>query len=506
LSAALAQEGVLMRLVLRSHNVRVLGSLAGALLLTACGSARDAAEDLLDGLRDASFGLPDGSLGLPDASFGQDGGHSASDASAWDTAVGDDDSSAPDGDIDGASSEAGADAETNPSVCGDGVLAPDERCDTAIAAGSAGACPSSCSADAQNTCSRAMLVGTGCSAQCEQTVIAACTNDDDCCANGCTLSNDNDCQAMCGNSVIEGTEVCDGNCPANCNDSNACTTDSATGDASTCNRVCAHTPISACTNGDGCCAPGCNNGNDNDCSATCGDMIVNNGERCDGNCPGTCNDSNACTSDVLSGTPAQCNVQCTSTAITACKNGDGCCPSSCRGNNDNDCPSVCGNDVVEPGEECEPTMADDPNCSDNCLLPATECLNGAEDRGEDRTNVCVACGCNECTSELKACYDATDVAAGGPAAGTSRATLCAAVVTCGRTSGCTGQACYCGTTSGLGCLNGANGPCKTQIERAAESTSAITISGRQMNLTYAIGRANAVSTCSVSNCSTPCDL
>jgi cysteine-rich repeat protein len=38
---------------------------------------------------------------------------------------------------------------------------------------------------------------------------------------------------------------------------------------------------------------------------------------------------------------------------TACVNGDGCCPSGCNANNDNDCASVCGNQVVEPGEVCD---------------------------------------------------------------------------------------------------------------------------------------------------------
>jgi hypothetical protein len=494
-----------MRLALRSHSVRLIGLLAAELALGACGTARDA-RDLFDDLRDASFNWPDAGLGRLDASTGRDGGQSAWDASQGDDAMSGDGSM--DAETDGASAEAGADVEIPQSYCGDGVLASDELCDTSIAAGSPGTCPTSCAAP-QNACASVMLVDMGtCSARCEQTTIAACTNDDDCCANGCTLSNDNDCTATCGNGVTETGELCDGNCPASCDDSNACTTDSATGAADTCNRACVHTAITACQNGDGCCAPGCNNGNDNDCSASCGDSVVQPGERCDGNCPSVCNDNNACTTDVLSGAPAQCNVQCTSTPKTACTNGDGCCPSGCFGNNDDDCDSECGNDVVEPGEECEPTMTDDPNCSADCLLPETVCLNRAEDNGEDRNDACVQCGCNECTSQLKACYDATDVAAGGPAMGTSRATLCRAVVECGRESGCTGQACYCGTASTISCGlgGGANGPCKTQIERAAESTSALTIRDRQSNTNYAIGRANAVSACVVAECETPCEL
>jgi hypothetical protein len=483
-----------MRLVMGSHNVRGAGALVAALALAGCGgNVRDAAQDLLDDLRDAS-------LEWPEANVDEDGG--LPDSAATDAALDSDGASEPDATQDDGS-------EPIPSgYCGDALLGSDERCDTSITAGNPGACPTSCTADAQNACLRAALIGTACSAHCEQTSIAACTNDDDCCANGCNPGNDDDCQAACGNGVVEGSELCDGNCPASCNDDNACTTDGATGEATSCNRVCSHTAITMCKNGDGCCAPGCNSGNDNDCSATCGNAVVDNGERCDGNCPVSCNDDDACTSDALSGTAAQCNVQCTSTAITACRDGDGCCPSSCRANNDDDCEPACGNGAVEPGEECEPSSSNDPNCSQGCLLPASECKVQAEERGEDPNDVCVECGCDSCTDELDDCYNATDVAAGGPAAGTSKATLCIAVVKCGRDSGCTGSTCYCGTASTISCGlgGGANGPCKTQIERAAESTSALTIQQRQSNTTYAVGRANAVSSCSVSNCKTQCGL
>ncbi len=145
---------------------------------------------------------------------------------------------------------------------------------------------------------------------------------------------------------------------------------------------------------------------------------------------------------------------------------------------------------------------------DGAADPVAACLQGAAGRGENTADPCVQCGCNSCASQLSACYGATDVAGGGPAQGTSRGVLCAAVVECGRESGCTGQECYCGTASTISCGlgGGANGPCKTQIERAAETTSALTIQQRQSNTSYAIGRANAVSDCSVDHCSTQCEL
>src|SRR5262249_27035895 len=122
-------------------------------------------------------------------------------------------------------------------------------------------------------------------------------------------------------------------------------------------------------------------------------------------------------------------------------NSDGCCPSGCFANTDNDCQARCGNGVVEPGEQCEPASSNDANCSSTCKTPSAMCLDAAVGRGQSRTDACVVCGCNGCNTQLKACYEATDVATAGPASGTSRGTLCAAVVECGKSSGCTGSAC-----------------------------------------------------------------
>ncbi len=46
--------------------------------------------------------------------------------------------------------------------------------------------------------------------------------------------------------------------------------------------------------------------------------------------------------------------------ITACNSGDSCCPSGCTKLTDADCPAVCGNGAVEPGEVC------DKNCPITC--------------------------------------------------------------------------------------------------------------------------------------------
>ncbi|MDP6946055.1 MAG: fibrinogen-like YCDxxxxGGGW domain-containing protein, partial [Myxococcota bacterium] len=48
-----------------------------------------------------------------------------------------------------------------------------------------------------------------CDAVCTSTAIVVCTDDDGCCAPGCNANDDNDCDAVCGNGVLEGDEECD---------------------------------------------------------------------------------------------------------------------------------------------------------------------------------------------------------------------------------------------------------------------------------------------------------
>ena len=73
----------------------------------------------------------------------------------------------------------------------------------------------------------------------------------------------------------------------------------------------------------------------------------------------------ACTTDALHGDPNTCTALCVFSPITGCANGDGCCPSGCNATNDDDCSAVCGNGVVERGEECEPPGVG--NCDAACI-------------------------------------------------------------------------------------------------------------------------------------------
>ena len=73
---------------------------------------------------------------------------------------------------------------------------------------------------------------------------------------------------VCGNSVVEVGELCDGNCPQTCSDGDMCTRDVRAGDDNQCNVVCSYPAITTCVSSDGCCPPGCTDMQDNDCPSS----------------------------------------------------------------------------------------------------------------------------------------------------------------------------------------------------------------------------------------------
>lgn len=259
-------------------------------------------------------------------------------------------------------------------TCGDGVVGANEACDTAIADGNPGACPTAC--DDGEACTMDTLQGSECTAECVFGDIAACVDDDGCCASTCNATNDNDCSPMCGNGVVEGTEVCDGDCPvmADCADADSCTADVYTGSAGTCDAMCANNPITACVDADGCCPPACDATTDDDCSATCGNGTVEAPELCDGSCPSLadCDDGDACTTESLTGSAGNCNAACSYADVTVCDmTSDGCCPSNCNSTNDIDCTAICGNGSVEAGEQCDDgNTATGDGCDATCQFEA----------------------------------------------------------------------------------------------------------------------------------------
>lgn len=297
--------------------------------------------------------------------------------------------------------------------CGNGAIDDKETCDTAIAAGQAGACPTAC--DDQISCTTDLLLnGATCAAQCTYTAIKTCTNGDGCCPTGCNSGNDDDCSPGCNNGVLDEGEKCDtaiaagqpGACPTDCSDGNACTTDTLL-NAGTCNAQCQSAAVQQCKDGDNCCPSGCNNNTDKDCSASCGNGAVEGNEKCDtaiaagqpGACPTSCNDSDACTVDTLLN-PGACNAQCSYSQIAQCKNGDGCCPSGCTANNDDDCSASCGNGAVEPPELCDtgissgtgkcPTSCNDGN---DCTIDTLQ--NGGTCSAKCTTSTITSCKSND---------------------------------------------------------------------------------------------------------------
>jgi MYXO-CTERM domain-containing protein len=81
--------------------------------------------------------------------------------------------------------------------CGDGELDPGERCDTGIAAGQTGACPTTC--DDGDPCTSDVPKGTACDLTCENTPMQPNpVHADGCCPAGLTQQQDADCLPPCG--------------------------------------------------------------------------------------------------------------------------------------------------------------------------------------------------------------------------------------------------------------------------------------------------------------------
>jgi hypothetical protein len=88
---------------------------------------------------------------------------------------------------------------------------------------------------------------------------------------GCTVEQDRDCSASCGNSVVEKGETCDppSLCPTGCaDDGDPCTLDRLRGAATSCTAHCEHQAILLCSgsSADKCCPTGCTAPTDVDCT------------------------------------------------------------------------------------------------------------------------------------------------------------------------------------------------------------------------------------------------
>lgn len=119
-----------------------------------------------------------------------------------------------------------------------------------------------------------------------------------------------------------------------------------------------------------------------ECRSTAGDC--DEAENCDGvnvDCPvddfntgATCRPSTGpCDpAELCGGASVDCPP---SLIITGCANDDGCCPAGCNANNDDDCSSICGNGIVEEGEQCDDgNSIDGDGCSAVCILEGPDAI------------------------------------------------------------------------------------------------------------------------------------
>lgn len=252
-----------------------------------------------------------------------------------------------------------------PAACDDGKVDPGETCDPLAS------CPTDC---APAGCQLRELQNAGtCKAACVDTKLQdACINGDGCCPPSCNANNDDDCKPGCGNGIVEAGETCDPltTCPQACPQL-GCQLRTLK-NPGTCTAECVNAGMQTqCVNGDGCCPAGCNANNDNDCKPACGNGVVEKGETCDPltSCPQTCPQI-GCNLQALVG-GGTCQAACTAAGQQEkCVSNDGCCPKGCNANNDNDCKAVCGNNVVEPGETCDPSTS----CVTKCETETYSCF------------------------------------------------------------------------------------------------------------------------------------
>jgi hypothetical protein len=181
-------------------------------------------------------------------------------------------------------------------LCGDGRVSGDEKCDIGISEGSPGACPTKCPELAH--CNPRALNNSGCQAECVLLQMV-CMSGDGCCPGNCTADNDTDCSSRCGDGLVqeEYGETCEPESTtpckrsdAECDDKDPCTVDKLIGNAKNCNALCTNVKIAAPKNGDGCCLNGSDANGDDDCKPICGNKVREAGEDCDGTtgCSASC--------------------------------------------------------------------------------------------------------------------------------------------------------------------------------------------------------------------------
>jgi hypothetical protein len=381
--------------------------------------------------------------------------------------------------------------------CGDGVVDPahGEICDTGIAAGMPGHCPTA--ADCPSTQCK-QLMGSACTAQCVNITTPSGTTMDGCCPPGAnndpadTTHFDSDCNSNCGNGILENGEQCDtgiaagqaGACPQNiadCGAAQVCVRQTIQG--TNCQAHCVATTITTCSanTADNCCPSGCMRSTDIDCPATCGDGVVESNETCDPSASGSvCQtaadcaaivaaDTSGCTHSTLTGSAANCTAQCSTThTTTTSSTSDGCCPPGGNANNDPDCSAICGNGVVESGELCDTAIPS--NISGHC--PSTsECT--AMSNGTCPSVTRTGSGCTEqCSATYPAANATTRDSCCPPGNNNNTDIDCSAVCGNGVVETRAGELCDTGISSGTGkCPTNATTDCNDSIACTTDTIS-----------------------------------
>jgi hypothetical protein len=155
----------------------------------------------------------------------------------------------------------------------------------------------------------------------------------------------------------------------------------------------------------------------------------------------------------------------------------------------------------------------EPGAAKDAAVPAASGVDAGASGAAKET--CAACSermCGESQGSLvwSDCYLSTDKVDAGPAAGSSKAQTCAAVLTCAHNNHCASanvDSCYCGEgTSVASCLTrGANGPCRGAWEAAGETTTPSDL--LRENAVWqdsALGVAVRLLTCEAASCPAAC--
>jgi hypothetical protein len=135
-----------------------------------------------------------------------------------------------------------------------------------------------------------------------------------------------------------------------------------------------------------------------------------------------------------------------------------------------------------------------PQAAAEVSASANACVAAATARGEAK--LCASCECGSCSVATQACLASGDAA---------RDAACGALAACQHQSGCTGDACYCGTgVAALSCLWQPQGPCVNQIDAATGTHGLFNIQRARSKAELAYARAEALQACGARECPVAC--